>query len=65
MHAFLVSLGHAIATRTVLVSPIAARSKFHATIGLVCVFLTARLRAPDASNHWLYPIELARGLQLS
>ena len=35
---------------TVLVSPIAARSKFHATIGLLCVFLTKRLRGYSNGN---------------
>ena len=43
--------------RTVLVSPIVARSKFHATIGLVCVFLTTRLHGSnDATLKGILPI---------
>ena len=33
-----------------LVSPIAARSKFLVTIGLVCVFLTTRLRGSSSDD---------------
>ena len=34
----------------VLVSPIVARSKFYATIGLVCVFLTTWLHGSSGGN---------------
>ena len=33
-----------------LVSPIAARSKFLVTIGLVCVFLTTQLRGSSSDD---------------